>query len=644
MRSVNIMAIRAAAVALAVILLVSSIPCPAGAELPLSEFKHVKLAAVYTTSTGEERGVLTDLYVYATPGSGHVFVDTHPFTQIDMQGSARLAAMVACDVLGLNYRDYDFYYLVKVDSPVAGGPSGGASMTVATIASLLNLSMRNDVVMTGMINPDGSVGPVGGIPSKLRAAASEGATMFLIPKGQGTVYVKRLHQEQRGPFVLITEKVEKVDVIELGRSLGVQVVEIEDIRDALRIFTGYAIEEKKYAGGALTEQFKQTMRPLAERLLNEVETTYARLSQTSAPSLSSELGSASSMMEHAKSLYAKGAYYASTSQSFGALIKLRYVDYASGYLKAQNGTEYLAMVQDEVREEIDRSNKSVRDAANTADVINLEGLGAAESRVQKAQELLAQAMESQSVAEQLSLLAFAYERARSAQWWIAIAQQEGVKGLDEDELRELAAGYISQAQSIAAYSSTLLQESGATGLMPLLDGASSDIESAKTQFQEGFYAGAIYDALRSMVGSSVAIELIGQRELSENLKRAEESARNAIIEERRYGIEPILAASAYENAMEGQLGEVDRLVELEYARLTARTTVRVLSDLGYAEVGTSVKSVEDLLGKASSHPSSSSTSTSTPSSEHSPPAMGDAGWMLMVALLVAGWLRATQRK
>jgi len=641
MRCVNV---RAVAVALAVILLLSSIPCPVGAELPLSEFKHVKLAAVYTTSSGEERGVLTDLYVYATAGSGHVFVDTQPFTQIDMQGSARVAAMVACDVLGLNYHDYDFYYLAHVDSPIVGGPSGGASMTVATIASLLNLSMRSDVVMTGMINPDGSVGPVGGIPFKLRAAAREGATMFLIPKGQGTVYVKKIHREQRGPFVFITEREEKVNVIELGKSLGVRVVEIEDIRDAVKLFTGYTIEQKKYPGGALTEQFKQTMRPLAERLLNEVETNYARLSHMSAPSLPSDLSSASTMMEQAKSLYAKGAYYASTSKSFGALIKLRYVDYANGYLKAQNGTEYLAMVQRDVEKVIDSSNESVRKAASTADIINLEGLAAAESRVQKAQELFAQAMKSSSVSEQLSLLAFAYERARSAQWWISIAQQEGVKGLDEKELRSLAAGYISQSQSIAAYSSTLLQESGETGLMPLLDGATSNIESAKAQFQDGFYAGAIYDALRSMVGSSVAIELIGQRDISENLKRAENSAKNAIIEERRYGVEPILAASAYENAMEGQLGGVDRLVELEYARLTARTTMRVLSDLGYPEVGTSMRTMEELLGKTSApHPSSTPSPTKTPSP--TPPVMGDAAWMLLaLAFLVAGWLRMTQRK
>ncbi len=40
--------------------------------------------------------------------------------------------------------------------------------------------------MTGMINPDGSIGPIGGILQKIDAAYSVGATRFLLPKGQMT--------------------------------------------------------------------------------------------------------------------------------------------------------------------------------------------------------------------------------------------------------------------------------------------------------------------------------------------------------------------------------------------------------------------------------------------------------------------------
>ncbi len=633
---------RVVAALLVCILVLSIVPPPVAADIPFSDFKHAKLAAVYSTSSGEN-GVLTDLFVYADEGSGHVFVDTQPFTQIDMQGSARLSAIVACDVLSLNYRDYDFFYVVRVDSPVVGGPSGGASMTAATIASLLNLSMRSDVVMTGMINPDGSVGPVGGIPVKLEAAADEGVGLFLIPEGQSTVNVRKLQREQRGPFVFITERVEEVDVVELGRKLGVEVVEVSDIRDAVELLTGYRIEQKSYAGGALTEQFRQTMRPLAESLLNEVETRYAQTSGKNDSSFSSELAAVESLMERAKSLYDEGDYYASTSQSFGALIKLQYVEYASGYVGVEDDSDYISGLQADVEEVIARSNRTVREAASSAELINLEGLGAAESRVQEAEELLSQAVSTKSISEMLELLAFAHERARSASWWITIAQQGGVKGLNEEDLRDMAAGYISQAQSIATYSSTLLEESSATGLMPLVSVAMQDIESAKAQFENGFYAGAIYDSLRSMVGASVAIELMGKSDISDSIERAEQSARNAIIEERSYGVEPILAASTYENAMAGTFGDVDKLVELECARITARTTTLVLTDLGYTEVGTSQKSVDELLEDMRSP--ASPAPTSTPAPAKSTPPMGGFAWMsFAVALFIAGALLGAQRK
>ena len=40
------------------------------------------------------------------------------------------------------------------------------------------------MTMTGTINPDGTVGPVGGIPQKVEGAADEGIKTVLIPAGQ----------------------------------------------------------------------------------------------------------------------------------------------------------------------------------------------------------------------------------------------------------------------------------------------------------------------------------------------------------------------------------------------------------------------------------------------------------------------------
>ncbi|HEV8540326.1 MAG TPA: S16 family serine protease [Nitrospiraceae bacterium] len=64
------------------------------------------------------------------------------------------------------------------------GPSAGAVMTVGFIAVLKGEPIRRGIAMTGTIESNGRVGPVGGIPDKIRAAAREGYHTVLIPQGQ----------------------------------------------------------------------------------------------------------------------------------------------------------------------------------------------------------------------------------------------------------------------------------------------------------------------------------------------------------------------------------------------------------------------------------------------------------------------------
>lgn len=574
------------------LLMLFLIPYP-GALIEESEFKHVKLPAVYTSPEGEE-GVLTELLVYTTKGSGYVFVDTYPFTQVDMQGSARLAAIVACDVLGLNYQDYDFYYVLKVDTPIVGGPSGGAAMTVATIASLLNLSLRDDVVLTGMINPDGSIGPVGGIPSKLEASAKSGANVFLIPKGQRVVQVVERVEEKQGPFILISERTKNVDVVELGNKLGVEVMEVGDIRDAVEIFTEYKIPEKKYNGTVITTQYQNMMKPLAEMLLNEVDTRYEEVGSIAVSSLQNDLESQKELINRSRTLYGEGYYYASTSLSFNILINLRKIEYTSNYMKSSNKNEYLMNLQGEVSSLITQTENEVNQEKENAAILNIEGVGASESRLQEANNLFETARTSKSPEDQIKLLSYAYERARSAKWWIRLAQTSGVENFTESELRGFAGEYLSQAQSIEAYSETLADESGAVWLRPYLLSANKEIEDAKTEFKNGYYAGAIYDSLYSIVYSSLAIELIGAGDVNSKLERYKEEAKNSIIEARTVGIEPILAASAYEHGSVLAEGDIEKLVDYGYARLSAKTTLMILSQLEYTNF-TSAQNIEELF-------------------------------------------------
>ena len=62
------------------------------------------------------------------------------------------------------------------------GPSAGAALTLALYSLLTNRKIRNNVAMTGEINLQGQVMPIGGLEEKLEGAKRTGVNLALIPK------------------------------------------------------------------------------------------------------------------------------------------------------------------------------------------------------------------------------------------------------------------------------------------------------------------------------------------------------------------------------------------------------------------------------------------------------------------------------
>jgi uncharacterized protein len=214
--------------------------CTASPSNALEKGVTIPLVADKTTDTGEVGSYLS-AQVVVTNGTGHVFVDTNPYSQVDLQGSARIAAMVASDVLGVDENSYDFYYIITIDSPIIGGPSAGGALTVATIAAMKNWQIKPGIAMTGMIDPDETIGPVGGIPFKLQAAAEKKTILFMVPQGQLIVNTTNTTILRRGPFITTQTKIETIDLRQLGKKLGVDVKEVGTIQDAVLEFTGHNI-------------------------------------------------------------------------------------------------------------------------------------------------------------------------------------------------------------------------------------------------------------------------------------------------------------------------------------------------------------------------------------------------------------------
>ena len=142
-------------------------------------------------------------------GEGRLLLDVDGTLYLaETQLSITSAAEAAKAVTGSNLADKDV--IIRVENPYAqtlalSGESAGASFAAAIIASLEGKSIRDDVLLTGTINADGSIGVVGDVQVKALAARSAKATTLLVPRGQ------RLEVQ------------------------GLQVVEVSDIEQALRL-------------------------------------------------------------------------------------------------------------------------------------------------------------------------------------------------------------------------------------------------------------------------------------------------------------------------------------------------------------------------------------------------------------------------
>lgn len=194
------------------------------------------------------QGTVMDITVDIREGRGLVLVNTEIPTGVDFQTSARTAVKLAQSETGVDLSDKDVIFSIKAkgenntasDLQAVDGPSAGAAMTVLLAAELSaggNTELKQDVLMTGTINPDGTIGPVGGVPEKAVAAGQYGAKIFLVPSGQAVYSEQTCEKRQEGPFIYQTCRSERKPLSEHSeKNYGMKVIEVKDIKEALAYF------------------------------------------------------------------------------------------------------------------------------------------------------------------------------------------------------------------------------------------------------------------------------------------------------------------------------------------------------------------------------------------------------------------------
>jgi uncharacterized protein len=521
----------------------------------------IPLVADRMTDNGEE-GAILNAQVIVTNGTGHVFIDTSPYTQVDLQGSTRIAAMVASDVLGIDQKLYDFYYIIEIDSPIIGGPSAGGALTVATIAAINNWQIKPGVVMTGTIDPDEAIGPVGGIPTKLEAAATKNTTLFLIPQGQLIVNTTNVTMTGIG---IVNHSTDTVDLNKLGEKLGITVKEVSTIQDAVLEFTGHDISKKSTNKTVFTTDYLNLLEPLALQLANESKNMYNNTAFIDNDLIKNALN----LQNQADNLTNNKKYYAATSLYFQSMVNMLASQWEYQYDHEKDQDEYIINLMNTVQTQIQSSENNL-DKFKSQGISDVEVIGAAESRIMEAHDILENVKNSDgNVKDIIPRLAFANERARSAQWWLTFFVPSG-KTIPEDILRERSGWYLSQAQSISTYTQSLIP--GYSNVIIDKD----DITFVQKEISRGYYSGAIFDSLRIISSSSTGIKLLAVQDPSARINQSAKAAEIAINEARSEGIEPTLAVSAYEYG-EILTNPFAKISQYSYAKMVAKTTESLYS-------------------------------------------------------------------
>ncbi len=549
-----------------------------------------KILGVMETESGEE-GISADLFVNVVNGTGKVFISTIPLTQIDTQASARLAKEVACETLNKDCSVHDFYYEIYSDFPIVGGPSAGAAMTVATMSALEGLDIYNNVFMTGTVNPDGSVGPVGGILSKAEAAEKDGADYVLIPRGQSIAYVEETRTVTVGPITQTETTIRPVNVTQYAKeNWGLKIIEVSNVEDAFKEMTGYEIIKETTSIIIATTDYLTLTKEMSNSLmvytsdLLQNTTTYLNsmsLSYSDAQKIQDLLDQAQVFLTEAQQLSNIYQHYSAASYCVQSSILSNYANKLVSYYAA------IYSSKEDIREDIDNTKNDISLVENQTifssdinHIYDIELLIVSIDRLREAENLIDSsylAYYSKDYDQALYYDAFAEIRLLTTEQWKQLMDKfsdELNLTFDVNDLIDLARERLENARVSLTYASTVATSN-------LLISAQEKLDSAESAYNDGKHIFSIFESLKSMAEANLAMEVRGltTSDLESKIASKTLDASDSIEDAKSEGLLPILAISYYEYS-KAYTDPYQALVFLSYSKefaKVARDFVRAIS-------------------------------------------------------------------
>ena len=471
----------------------------------LAETYHLPLLAVQETGTNIT-GSIADVYLEIREGNGRVFLDTTPLTKLDTQISTRFAKEMACNHFSLDCDYYDFIYTIHASSNIIGGPSAGAALTAITTIALEKLNYNQKITITGTINSGGIIGPVGGIKQKIEAASKNGINTVLIAKGLRNY----------------TEDNITIDLIELGKSLNLKIIEVDNINDVIYHYTGKKLQKEapkikqntRYS--TIMQKLQQTLCEREIELSNKV---------TPEENLTSEL---KKRREKADNATLKKNYYSAASLCFSNNIIYR-------RLWHENNTNITQLAKKLKKNTLKIQQHIYNQPINT--ISDLQTRMIVEERIRDTLKNIEQLNKTPTA----GIASYAEERLHSAISWMQFFAMPGKKfNIKEKLLRQSCQQKIAEANERAEYSSVFLGEGRTRHIKEKIKQA----RNAKTPtlcLIAATQAKAEANAILSSLGLS-------KETLDSYLTNKQQAAERIIAENSAEGIFPILGYSYYEYA------------------------------------------------------------------------------------------------
>lgn len=546
------------------------------------------IAAVGQREDGTLTGVLSVLTLKASsPGRGDVFVRTDPFAEVDMQGSARLAVAAAGELTGRPTNTWDYQFTVTTGSSIIGGPSAGGAMAVAAAAAINNWSVNPEVAMTGMIDPDLSIGLVGGVLPKAEAVAGGGVKTFLIPMGER---IQTVVTNTPNPDGTVTRREEQVDVaVTAKRKWGLTVVEVEDLYDALPFFTGLKIDrpsavsdptrESRYQ--SLMQETSRGQTVAASAQLEEARSSYATWAGEMTPRdrelVDEALLRGQQGLDRANEASGTERYYQASSYAFQSAVESRIaLLVATFYAQDQDVGPYLTSLFQTLSADLGTARgETAKSYPLTASELGAQA--ALELRLGEAQDLIGGGTELVRTGQTsfaLRSAAFAQERLGSARWWGMLRDRltsfGGERDVTEEGLVALGRSYASSAALMVSYTERVVGGEDAR-----LKEAQTELETAQQALEEGRSAAGTFGALRSIALVNAAMAGFNPADaLQQRLATLRDRTAYDIETARAAGVEPVYAVSLYEFALSQQSTDGPEAYEgYSYARMAARATL-----------------------------------------------------------------------